>query len=112
MTRVELTTGSGAVGVRMEGHAEQGAYGEDVVCGALSMLAYTMAQNLSRLEAQGKLSNTPILTMESGFVYLEAHAGKGHESELLHGLEVIRGGFQLLAESFPQAVELYEKEGF
>jgi uncharacterized protein YsxB (DUF464 family) len=90
----------------MEGHAGYGKEGADPLCGGLSVLAYTMAEFIGRLEAEGKLSEKPILSLSPGQAFLRAVAKKEFSQELHVGLTLIQGGFSLLAQSYPLWVEL------
>lgn len=98
------------MGISMEGHAGLAPLGQDPVCGALSVLAYTMAQYFGRLEAQGKLLCPAHIVLASGEAHLEAKAKPPYLRELHYGMEIIEGGFRLLAQSFPYAVVLHLEE--
>lgn len=106
MTRVMIRKDSDGVGISMQGHAGLAPLGQDPLCGALSVLAYTMAQYFGRLEAQGKLLCSPRIELAPGQAHLEAKAKPPYLRELHYGMEILEGGLCLLAQSFPYAVEL------
>ena len=106
VTKVGIEGWDNGFALRMEGHAGYGKEGADPLCGGLSVLAYTMAEFIGRLEAEGKLSEKPILSLSSGQAFLRAVAKKEFSQELHVGLTLIQGGFSLLAQSYPLWVEL------
>ncbi len=106
MTVIEIERGDGWLRVSMEGHAGYGAYGADPVCGGLSALAYTGARMLEELDAEGKLTDRPQICMKPGRALLDARAKTNGKEELAFLGRTLLGGFRLMAETFPTAVEL------
>lgn len=109
MTRIVMKGGEGWLMVHMEGHAGFGAYGSDPVCGGLSALAYTGARMLEELDVEGRLAAAPLIRMEPGLAHLEASANREGKEVLRNLGRFLRGGFRLMAESFPTAVSLQER---
>ena len=90
----------------LRGHAGAAAPGEDPVCAAASILAYTAAQHFSYLYAEGKLEGRPDLRLEKGDAALCAIPQEDYLDEALHGLYVLSLGYALLARQYPQHLKL------
>lgn len=43
--------------VSVEGHAQSGPFGQDLVCAAVSSLAVTLAESIRAMDKEGKLKN-------------------------------------------------------
>ena len=50
----------------VQGHSEQAEMGQDIVCSAASILAYTVAQMVTTMREEGKLKKNPHIRMDSG----------------------------------------------
>lgn len=109
MTKILMKGGDGRLMIHMEGHAGFGAYGADPVCAGLSALAYTGARMLEELDVEGRLADPPLIRMEPGLAHLEARALPEGKEVLGNLGRFMRGGFRLMAMSFPTAVELDER---
>ena len=97
---------TGALKMSVRGHANAGKKGEDLVCAAASILAYTAAQDVTDLKNDGRLSKTPVLKMQSGRTMIEATATGDAFGELLHTLYIVQKGFVLLAANNPKYVRV------
>lgn len=99
-----------AVTLRLKGHAGQNTYGNDIICSAASILAYTVAQNIKMAEARGILKYPPTVKLRDGDSIITCRA-KDDDSyaELLHTYLVVQAGYQLLAHNYPQfvAIEMF-----
>lgn len=89
----------------MTGHAGSGEVGHDIVCAAASMLAFTLAANLSSLWADGDIE-VDRLTLELGNADICCTGKKAATS-----FATIRMGFLLLAEQYRDNVKYTETEG-
>ena len=94
------------VGLEMSGHAGHGKKGEDIVCSAASILAYTVAQTVAHMAAQGKLLDAPQIVLEPGKCHVSAKPGKDTFYEVFHSFFVVQVGFYLLATRYPENVKL------
>lgn len=91
----------------MDGHAQAGEYGHDLVCASASILAYTLAQNLNMAYAQGLLKYKPDLKLnKDGKAVIHCRTKDDTYAEILHVFLVIQTGFQLLAHNYPNYVFL------
>lgn len=97
---------SGSITLRLSGHAGQAKKGEDTVCAAASMLAYTVAQSLQFMHEEGKLKNRPKLKLAPGDSVIEAMPKEDAYAEALHIFFVAQVGFHLLSHNYPQYVAL------
>lgn len=92
--------------LRMQGHAGADTEGKDLVCAAVSTLAYTLAQTMMCLYADGKLLHEPALRLEKGDVLVEVHPTTDGYAEVLYAFYVIRVGLALLAKTYPEYVRV------
>lgn len=114
MITVEFKTDGKKLSLHMKGHAEAAREGEDIICASASMLAYTAAQTMQFLYADGGLKRKPITEIGKGEARIEAIPADGSYAEALHTFFVVQVGFHLLAHNYPQYVELIsfgESEG-
>lgn len=99
-------TGSGEFELQLSGHAGYAPAGSDVVCAAASMLAYTAAQEVLRVESGGKLREKPHIVLDKGNseVSCEFAGNALCEAKILY--RIIKSGYALLAANFPDHVKL------
>ena len=106
MVTAKFYTEEGSVGLSMVGHAGHGKKGEDIVCAAASILAYTAAQSVAFMAAQGKLTDAPVIILEPGKCLVKARPADKYLYELFHTFFVVQVGFSLLATRYPENVKL------
>ena len=99
-------TSKGTLIFSCEGHAGQAEKGHDIVCASASMLAYTLAQNLLFMEGKRKFNGKVRVITKSGNAYMACKPKKNELAEVLHTFFVVQVGFSLLAQNYPQYVEL------
>ena len=92
--------------LKVEGHAGQANKGHDIVCSAASILTYTIAQYLQYVNDQGGLQKPPCIAIKDGDALIVAKPTKDFEGEVLNAFFVAEVGFSLLAQNYPQYVEL------
>lgn len=89
----------------VEGHAEHGARGHDVVCAAASVLAFTLYRAVKLLDEEGEISvfNHSISkgNAEFDFTVKEDALGKA-----VSVVDSIVEGYLLLEENFPECVQV------
>ena len=90
----------------VSGHAGAAKKGEDIVCSASSILAYTVAQTLQFMYEEGGLQEKPNLKMDEGDFVITVKTKPETYAEALHTFFVAQVGFHLLSQSYPQYVEL------
>lgn len=97
---------SGSITMKLTGHAGQAKKGEDIVCAASSILAYTVAQALQFMYEEGGLHKKPLLKLEEGDTVIVAKPKADTYAEALHIFFVAQVGYHLLAQNYPQYVAL------
>lgn len=90
----------------MDGHAGAGEHGKDLVCASASMLAYTLAQNVTYLRSLNKLTKKPHIILSDGKASVICKPKRCAYAEVLHLYHVIQVGFSLLSVNFPDNVKL------
>ena len=97
---------SGSITLKLSGHAGQAKKGEDIVCSACSILAYTVAQTLQFMYEQGDLQKKPHIKLAEGDTIIVAKPKPESYAEALHTFFVAQVGYHLLAHNYPQYVTL------
>ena len=90
----------------VKGHAGQAEHGSDIVCSAASILAYTVAQAVARMQEGGKLKKKPTIRMEAGDTAITCKPTKQYYAEALHTFSVIQLGYDVLHHNYPDYVQL------
>ena len=98
MIRVYLDTE--ALTLEMNGHADYADAGQDIVCAAASILAYTLLERARELHAEVHAS------IDGGRLSLRCGTHPGHHALMLAAFETVRAGFTLLARKYPEHVVL------
>ena len=93
----------------VEGHANSGEPGHDLVCAGASTLVYTLAANVGNLEANGQARN-PIVKLDTGCAEISCEAKRKSEAMVGRIFEAVCVGFEMLAQSYPQYIT-YEIHG-
>lgn len=102
----EQNTDKGVLCFRINGHAGFGCYGNDVVCASASILAYTVAKTISFMYEEGKLVKKPNIRLKEGDAVITCKPKAEFYAEALHTYFVAEVGYSLLAQSYPQYVEI------
>lgn len=100
---VNITFNPQNLELEVTGHAGQDEKGKDIVCSALSMLFYTLADSLNKSEHM--LKKHPIIKMEDGNGYIKCKPRKEYQANITLMYWTILNGFQLLAEEYPEYIE-------
>lgn len=86
----------------MEGHADFGPVGSDIVCAAATMLASTLIQNMTRRLDKSEI---PGCVLNSGYALLNVNPiRKRMRNECRIVFAAILQGFELLAQRYPEHV--------
>ena len=97
---------SKAIIMTVKGHAGQDDSGHDIVCAAASILTYTIAQYLQYVHKQNGLIKKPHIEIKDGDAIIIAKPTEKYEGEVLNAFFVAEVGYSLLANNYPQYVEL------
>jgi uncharacterized protein YsxB (DUF464 family) len=90
----------------LEGHAGQAEIGQDIVCSAASILAYTTAQMVQTMREEGKLKKKPHIRLESGDAVITCKPSKGYFAEAMHIYSFAQTGYALLESNYPEYLSL------
>ena len=106
MIHVSFFQKDGTVCMEMQGHAMTAPKGEDLVCAAATMVAYTLAQAVQFLYEQDRLQGEPKIQIVDGYAYITAKPKKIAEAEVLMTFWVAQAGAYVLDRNYPKAVSL------
>lgn len=95
-----------SIALTMNGHAGYAERGQDIVCSAASILAYTAAQIVLWMHDEGKLKKKPNIHMEPGNIQIVCKPKEDAFPEALHTYSVLQVGCRLLAQTYPEFVSL------
>lgn len=98
--------GNGSIHMTLKGHALAAPKGEDLICSAATMLAYTVAQAVQFMHEQGKLKKKPKIHIKDGEATIIATPTEDGYAEALHTFWVAQCGIHVLAHNYPQNVVL------
>lgn len=101
MTSIEFTPGSYELSVH--GHTEYDEEGKDIVCAAISILTYTLAESL---ESSRFLAKELYKEIDKGDVKIKATPKKGREHQVSLIFWTVLNGLQLLVDAYPNHVKL------
>ena len=90
----------------VQGHAQSAEKGKDLICAAVSILVFTLAQNIYELGDKGFLAEY-VVRLDEGDAEL-ACDGEYHRCYKLV-FDTICTGLELLATDFPEHVTFIEK---
>ena len=95
--------------VRICGHAGSGEAGHDLVCAAASILAYTLASYVMRMEEIGAATHSRAV-LRSGEAEIACTPTKEMSGEVTRVMDALCEGFAILAEGYNANVT-YERAG-
>ena len=88
--------------LEITGHAGQAEKGEDIICSAVSMLFYTLADSLNKSE--GMLKKHPVIKMDDGNGYIKCRPKKEYQGNISLIYWTILNGLELLAGEYKEFV--------
>ena len=89
--------------VVIKGHAKSGEAGHDLVCASASVLAYTLAANISNAKANGYLRNGPV-KLETGDADIRCMPRSRYKATMTMVFDTICAGFELLSQNYPENI--------
>ena len=95
--------------VRICGHAGSGEAGHDLVCAAVSILAYTLASYVGRMEEMGAATYSSAV-LRSGEAEIACTPAEEKSGEITRVMDAVCEGFAILAEEFPENA-VFERVG-
>lgn len=107
MTTITLTRTKETICIDIKGHAEYAESGKDIVCSAISILAYTLAEHLATVFEQGIIKKKPIVELGDGSFRIECNTDdKKVYSYLLGKYMFVMVGYELIQNTYPEYVEI------
>ena len=97
---------NGSIHMTLKGHSDAAPRGEDLVCSAATMLAYTVAQAIQFMDEQDKLLKKPKIRIIDGEAVIIATPKADAYAEALHTFWVAQCGIHVLAHNYPSNVKL------
>ncbi len=101
---IEITFNEKTLELSVSGHAEHGNKGEDIVCSAVSILFYTLAESLT--DAKEMLVQNPRIEMEDGNGTISCVPKGMYEANVTLIYWTVLNGFNLLAENYEKNINL------
>ena len=95
--------------VTIEGHAQSGEIGHDLVCASVSTLAYTLAAFVENMKAAGQ-TRYPTIELKEGQAIIACNTSNKYKNSVKIAFDAICGGFELLSQSYPDNIS-YEIRG-
>ena len=111
MVQVRFYINKGQLCLKVEGHANAGPKGEDVVCAGASVLAATLADTVTLMRAHGELEKDPYIKMDTGHAVIKARPTENGKGKLLLAFGMIATGMSAIARNYPRFItlQLFEK---
>lgn len=89
--------------VTITGHAGSGEVGHDLVCASASILAYTLAANVTNAKAAEYL-RSGTLKLDHGDAEIKCMPRSRYKSTMMLIFDTICAGFELLARDYPENI--------
>lgn len=106
MVKVRFYINHGALCLKVEGHANAGPKGEDVVCAGASVLAATLADVVTIMDSHGEMETEPKISMSNGYAFVKAKPKPENKGKLLMVYSVIATGMSAVARNYPEHLSL------
>ena len=91
--------------LNVKGHAGLAEAGQDILCSAVSILTYTVAQSISNMR-EDKFTECPLISLENGDAKISCRCKSKSFDETEKAFKFARTGYTLLTHNYPQYVEL------
>ena len=108
MLNITFTERGKNLSLRLEGHAGYSEYGNDTVCAAASILAFTVAQFVKEAELNGDLESPSEVKLESGDTIVSCEPSEDIFGGMADVYQFAKMGYALLQHNYPQYVRLIE----
>lgn len=89
--------------VTVSGHAHSDEKGRDLVCAAVSALAYTLAANVDSLVSQGN-AREPVIELREGWAQIQCNPKHNMKAVATLVFDTVCTGFEVLAMRYPEYV--------
>lgn len=95
--------------VEVQGHAQSGEEGHDLVCASASILIYTLASFVENMKVAKQVYN-PKTDLKEGDALISCDPPNRYKGSVTLVFDSICGGFELLAKDYPDNIS-YEIRG-
>ena len=95
--------------VSVEGHAQSGEVGHDLVCASASILVHTLASFVGHMK-EARQSYNPTIIKKEGEALISCEPPHRFKGAVTLVFDSICAGFELLAQSYPENIS-YEIRG-
>ena len=95
--------------VTVNGHANSGEAGHDLVCASASILAYTLSANIINAKAAGYL-RSGVAKLDPGETEVKCLPRSRYKATMMLVFDTICAGYELLARDYPENIS-YEIKG-
>ena len=89
--------------VSVEGHAQSGEVGHDLVCASASILIYTLA-SFAKNTSKAKQSHKLVLKLDNGDAEVSCKSKRPYKAAITLVFDSICAGFELLARNYPDNI--------
>ena len=89
--------------VEVQGHAQSGEVGHDLVCASASILVYTLAAFVENMKSAGQVYY-PTTELKEGDAFISCSPPKRYKVPVTLVFDSICGGFDILAKSYPDNI--------
>lgn len=97
---------NGHLSFSMKGHAGAAEAGQDIVCSAATILAYTIAQLVKDYEKKGMIKGRARVMLKRGSASVTCTPKEGYNTQVKHSYFVVQTGLNLLAYNYPQYIDV------
>lgn len=111
MVKVKFTTEDGLLKFKASGHANYGQYGSDIVCSAITILAYTLAESVNDAKKCEYLSHPPSIMISDGLIVIDCLPLSEQYDRMLTVFNTIKSGYKVLTANYPENITL-DDSGF
>lgn len=89
--------------VSVEGHAQSGEEGHDLVCASASILTYTLASFVENMKEAGQI-RYPQIELNKGDALIRCDPPKRYKDAITLVFDSVCGGFEILARQYPDNI--------
>ena len=89
--------------VEVEGHAQSGEIGHDLICASASILVYTLATFVENMKNAGQ-TKYPKVELTEGYALINCKAPIRYKTPVTIAFDTVCGGFELLAQNYPDNI--------
>lgn len=89
--------------VEVEGHAQSGEAGHDLVCASASILVYTLATFVENMKNAGQ-TKYPKVELTEGYALINCRTPIKYKNPVTLAFDTVCAGFDILAQNYPDNI--------